>query len=433
MSDVYKTRWDFLAKFNKPPETGPWVETAMPLPDVPDDVLHLMIERLRAEHQFGLAKRVDVFLSRNGLRLINLHEERRLTGESEALIFAEINYGDFFATPVFKVTVPDGTNAQQFLLKTRHIEPHLRRALGFKSTTAYQSFVKATFEGQSTTFWEGLMALLAVAARGVSFLLGELLDAISESQKVPEGIWNEAARPKGLQKAIEDAGAAIDDFVTLMTSWVGKLRRDFTLVKDLEAFLEATPDFILALFKEQIAAFLAFVKQLEAAYGAAVDYLEKIVNAFAAARPKGKDFLTFRIAFLSGALDGLKDLILSVAGTFVLLADLVAAEYARQSDPATANQVVIEAVDQVIQTMIAFDWLGFLKWWYIDLPKETLEWFIEHADELADDTSHVGYYLGYFAFCVAEFAFPPLTFSRVSSVLRRSDGVIDFFRRLATP
>lgn len=436
----------------EPPRPGQTNRSVLTHSDTGDDVGHLSVafspvSEPTPEDDFPFARIVlasllsvfvDVYLSRDGLKLLELTESRKPQGNIAAIVFLEIGDDDRASGQVFELALhPDlHPRWEEFLAETALLSPVIRRELGGLSPDEYRQLVESRFEGAPSIFENLEDFLLEKTAEGIVALTGlleKLAKVVGDDFKMPAELWHPQQHPDDLQEFLDGLGTVVDTNVHGLLEKVQELR-----IGDLERFLpEVQGEKLLPRFvQDALHVSRTVLALIHAHYEGLLEVLRRVAAFVDQNRPDATDVVHTIIGYLCGVWDAIIDCVAGFVETLGLALELLGAYIEASKDLRTTLQVGLEALDQVIQALERIEW-GEI-WEHFEqriFPK-----LIRFVEEKGEDLEHeiakspaaVGYYFGYLVYNVVESLFPPLKLTKAAKASRAASRTARYVDRILT-
>jgi len=358
----------------------------------------------------------EIYLSRSGVRLLELANERKPGHGIEAVIFLEANRGDVISRTVFEIAPRAGLSASQFLSATAHFSPILSSALSL-SRRDYEQLVKDRFDGAGLfdTVEDVLLehtGELLIALEGPVASLAAGLGGV----KMPRELWHPGERPKNFNEFLSTLALTLDTAIDRVLDALASIPR-----LSLSDILSDLPG--ESLLPEAIArlvfAFRRMASDVEGMWNGVLQFVTDAAQFIKANKPNAGDSFDTLIGYFCGIWDGIIDAVsglLELAGLGLrLLGNFVKAS----KEPRVAIELILEALDQLLAAFRMVDWVEIWSHFVSIILPKIIEMLRREGEELLDkiarNSAAAGYYFGYLVYNIAETFFPPLKLSKVAA------------------
>jgi hypothetical protein len=374
----------------------------------------------------------EIYLSRNGVRLLELAKERTPAAGVEAVIFFEVNRGDIVSDTVFEIAPREGLAATEFLSMTAHFSHILRSALGL-STNAYQKLVRERFD-RETGVLERVGDVLLERAGELLIALQDPIEALAgifANGKMPAELWRPSVRPEDFDASLQSLAASIDGTIDAVLQRVADLPR-----LNLSSHLQDIPgESLLPNFlAEVLSALRAAISSVERLWNRLLQFVTDAANFIKANKPHSADSFDTLIGYLCGLWDGAIDAISGLVELAALAVGLAGAFLKSATAPRTALQLFLEAMDQMLAAFRMIDWLQVWTHFISKILPKIVDMLQREGNELlntvARSAAEAGYYFGYVVYNIAEAFFPPLKLSKVAAGARAATNASQFVDRI---
>ena len=373
----------------------------------------------------------EIYLSRNGVRLLELANDREPGAGIEAVIFLEVNRGDVISKTVFEIAPRDGMTASQFLSETVHFSPLFSSALRL-TRREYEELVEKRFNGEGV--FDTVEDMLLEAA-------GELLIALQgpvqnlahalADKKMPHELWHPTDRPKDFNEFLNELAQTFDGAIDAVLDALASVPRLSVsqLLEELpgESLL---PDAIV----DHISAFRRLVSDVERMWNGFLQFFTDAAQFIKLNKPSAGDSFDTLIGYFCGIWDAIIDSVSGLIELAGLALSLLGAFIKASKDPRVAIELVLEALDQLIAAFKMIDWGAIWSHFAVAILPKVVDILRREADDLADDIARnsaaVGYYFGYLVYNIAETFFPPLKLSKAAAGTKAATNAARYADRI---
>ena len=376
----------------------------------------------------------EVYISENGVKLLELSQTVKPEGITNFIIFLEVNnQRDRISPPVFEIVARSGKNLSAFFSETANIRPVLVDILN-SSDREYRELVSSRFEKSGSIVVEIEAYLIDKTNQGIDFLIKQIasLMQLIENYKMPRELWNSAERPEDFNQTLNQISSSIDQTIENLLSFLEeKLPSiDISSLLDEIPLRDNLPDWVAALLNsvEKI------TQRVQAKINGILELVRQIAVFIRANKPDTIDSFDTLIGFISGLWDGIIDLITGVFGLINMALELLNILLASSKDYRLTLQLILEATDQLLQAIDRIDWSEFWQHFQeqtLPMLKQLIE---ETADDLVNDIATnsglAGYYFGYLVYNIIEIFFPPLKLTKLSKVGSTPSQVARYFDKI---
>jgi len=374
-----------------------------------------------------LEQNTEIYLSRNGVQLLQLSSKRTPGEGTSALIFAEVEDSeekDIVSDRVFEIVPRTGGSLEAFRASNAHIASLMASTLGL-SRPDYEDLVEDRFNNGGNTFF----SVHDLALKGVGLVLDELKPLTNDfaklmgQYKMPEELW----KPDRMT----------DDFKTLVASLGQKLDTAANGVLDgltdlpklrIVSTVTALPG------SSNFPVLLGLLSWIESTWNTMLDLVADAARFLRDNKPQAADALGALIGYYCGLWDAIVDAAAGIVEMVSLGLGLVSAFIRAQANPQRVSNFVLEAFDEVVQAISRIDWVKLWNHLLGKIIPKVVKLLRERAASLADkasrSTATAGYYFGYLVYNVVEIFFPPLKFTKVARATEAATETAQFANRV---
>jgi len=384
--------------------------------------------------QFSRAFINEVYVSENGVKLLELSQTVQPEGITSFIIFLEINNRrDRVSPPVFEIVSSPDKHLSNFFSETANIRPVLLDILNC-SDLEYRVLVTSRFEKPGSIEAEIEAYLIEKTNQGIDFLIKQIasLMQLIENYKMPRELWNSSERPADFNQSLQQIAASIDQTLENALSFLEERLPSVDISGFLQElpFRDSLPDWIAAMlnYAEKT------TQKIQAKINGIIQLVREIAGFIRDNKPDTIDSLNALIGFVSGLWDGIIDLITGILGLINLALELIKLLLGSSQVYRSTIQLILEATDQLLQSFDQINWGEF--WGHFQ--EHTLPKFKQLVEESAEDLVNnlaansglVGYYFGYLVYNIIETLIPPLKLSKLGKVGSAASKAAHYFEKI---